>query len=160
MKLHFDIGVLQQICCMFSEHLWMAASMYLRVFYFLLVCKSNIHTKHPFYFEAVIKRFIYVMCCYWQSWLIQGSPGLNSDRFSVIRLFSIRYSKICKLFFQRFWRIPAHNFPRFLYHLFWELGLHWPFTMHTENVHLLMKLKKYIRKVYEWIHCKFLACEY
>ena len=66
-------------------------------------------------------------------WLIQKSPGLNPDWFSVIRLFSIRYSKFCcKLFFQRFWcrlrvMIPAYNFSPFVYHLILQLALHWPF---------------------------------
>ena len=76
----------------------------------------------------------------------------------------------CKSFFQRFWRrlgvkILTYNFSRFVYHLFCELALHWPFSILTENVHHSMKLGKYILKAYGWIgesmiHHTFLACEY
>ena len=44
----------------------------------------------------------------------------------------------CELFLQRFLyrlevMIPAYDFSRFVYHLFCELALHWPFSILTEN---------------------------
>ena len=66
--------------------------------------------EHASWFEAVIKKCVYVMCyvmciCHVymscimscvidRSWLIQEFYGLNLDWFSVIALFSIIYSEI------------------------------------------------------------------
>ena len=71
------------------------------IFHFVLVCQSSLQSNfierfrnikdQTFYLKAVIDSY---MLCVIDRRLIQDSPGLNPDGFSVIRLFSIRYSKI------------------------------------------------------------------
>ena len=52
--------------------------------------------------------------------------------------------------------IPAYNFSGFVYHLFCELALHCPFSILTENLHHLLKLRKYILRFMDGFTTHFL----